>query len=187
MAAPFNPSFIVPLGVGALVLWRTYSRIRRMIGRQHLSAVRPWVTVFVFLLLVVLLAGASITRPESLLGLGGGLAVGIGLALYSLHKTRFENTAQGLFYTPSAHVGIAVSLLFVGRILYRMIQMYGYGVAGPGAAPAPGQNPNLSYATTPLTMLFFGVLAGYYVAYAIGLLRWKASIARDPPAGGSAT
>jgi hypothetical protein len=90
---------------------------------------------------------------SSLPGLGGGLAIGIGLAFYSLRKTRFENTAQGLFYTPSA-------------------------------APAPGQDPSLSYATTPLTMLVFGVLAGYYVAYAIGLLRWKASIANDPPASG---
>jgi hypothetical protein len=184
MAAPFNPSLLVPLGVGALFLWRTYSRIRRMVGRQRLSAVRPWITVFVFLLLVVLLGGVSLARPEPLLGLGGGLAIGIGLAFYSLRKTRFENTAQGLFYTPSAHVGIAVSLLFVGRVLYRLIQMYAYGVPGPGAAPAPGQDPSLSYATTPLTMLVFGVLAGYYVAYAIGLLRWKASIANDPPASG---
>lgn len=184
MAAPLNPSLIVPLGIGALFLWRTYSRIRRMVGRQHLSPARPWITVFVFLLLVLLLAGLSLARPESLLGLGGGLAVGIGLAVYSLRKTRFESTAQGLFYTPSAHVGIAVSLLFVGRVLYRLIQMYGYGVPAP---PAPGQDPSLSYATTPVTMLIFGVLAGYYVAYAIGLLRWKASIASDPPAKGPGT
>ena len=187
MAAPLNPSLIVPLGVGALILWRTYSRIRRMVGRQRLSGVRPWITVFVFLLLILMLGAASIARPESLLGLGGGVAIGIGLALYSLRKTRFENTAQGLFYTPSAHVGIAVSLLFVGRILYRLIQMYAYGVPGGGTAPAPGQDPNFSYATTPVTMLIFGVLAGYYVAYAIGLLRWKASIANDPPGGGSPT
>jgi hypothetical protein len=147
-----------------------------MVGRQHLSNVRPWITVTVFLLLILMLGWVSIARPEPLLGLGGGLVVGIGLGVYSLQKTRFENTAQGLFYTPSAHVGIAVSLLFVGRLLYRMIQMYGYGNPGGGPAPAPGQNPSLSYATTPLTLLVFGVLAGYYVTYAIGLLRWKASV-----------
>jgi hypothetical protein len=28
MAVPFNPSLLVPVGVGALVLWRMYSRIR---------------------------------------------------------------------------------------------------------------------------------------------------------------
>jgi len=181
MAAPFNPSLVVPFGIGALILWRTYSRIRRMVGRQHLSNVRPWITVIVFSLLILVLGWASMVRPQSLLGLGGGLAVGIGLGFYSLRNTRFENTAQGLFYTPSAHVGIAVSLLFVGRILYRLIQMYGYGLPGGGPAPAPGQDPMASYATTPLTLLVFGVLAGYYVTYAIGLLRWKASLGGEPP------
>ena len=179
MVAPFNPSLVVPIGVGALILWRTYTRIRRMVGRQHLSNIRPWITVCIFLLLILMLGSMSIARPQSLLALGGGLVVGIGLAFYSLRQTRFESTPQGLFYTPSAHVGIAVSLLFVGRLLYRMIQMFAYGAA---PAPAPGQNPGLQYATTPLTMLVFGVLAGYYVAYAIGLLRWKGSLGNEPPA-----
>jgi hypothetical protein len=184
MAAPLNPSLVVPFGLGALILWSTYSRIRRMVGRQHLSNVRPWITSSVFLLLILMVGAVSIARPQSLLGLGGGLAVGIGLGVYSLRKTRFENTAQGLFYTPSAHVGIAVSLLFVGRILYRLIQMSGYGIPGGGPAPAPGRDPMANYATTPLTVLVFGVLAGYYVTYAIGLLRWKASIkGESPPAG----
>lgn len=44
--------------------------------------------------------------------------------------------------------------------------------------PAPGADPNLQYASSPLTLLIFGVLAGYYVSYAIGLLRWKASVKR---------
>jgi hypothetical protein len=182
MAAPFNPSLVVPIGLGALILWRTYSRVRRMVGRQQLSNIRPWITVIVFSLLILMLGGVSLARPQSLLGLGGGLAVGIGLGVYSLRKTRFENTAQGLFYTPSAHVGIAVTLLFVGRILYRLIQMYATGMPGGGPAPAPGQDPMASYATTPLTLLVFGVLAGYYVTYAIGLLRWKASIKGEAPA-----
>lgn len=182
MAAPFNPSLVVPFGLGALLLWRTYARIRRMVGRQHLSKVRPWVTVGVFLLLVLMLGAVSIARPESLIGLGAGLAGGVGLGFYSLSKTRFENTAQGLFYTPSAHVGIAVSLLFVGRLIYRVIDMQGYGMSAGGPVSAPGADPNLHYATSPLTLLVFGVLAGYYVTYAIGLLRWKASIKGQPPA-----
>jgi len=183
MAAPFNPSLVVPIGIGALILWRTYSRIRRVVGRQHLSNVRPWITVTVFSLLILMLGSVSLARPQSLLGLGGGLAVGIALGVYSLRNTRFENTPQGLFYTPSAHVGIAVSLLFVGRILYRLVQMYAYGNPGSGPAPAPGQDPSLNYATTPMTLLIFGILAGYYVTYAIGLLRWKASLKVEPPTG----
>ena len=103
----------------------------------------------------------------ALLALGGGLLVGVSLGFYGLRNTRFEKTPQGLFYTPSAHVGIALSLLLAGRIIYRLIQVEGMF----GGAPAPPAN----YATTPLTLLIFGTLAGYYVTYAIGLLRWRHS------------
>jgi hypothetical protein len=174
MAAPLNPSLVVPIGVGALVLWRLYSRIRRTIGRQHLSNVRPWITISVFPVLVVLLATLSRTRPDSLLSLAGGLAVGVGLGIYGLRNTRFENTPEGFFYTPAAHLGIALSLLLVGRILYRMLPLYGLTGSTPVAAP-PAQ-----FATTPLSMLLFGTFAAYYVTYAIGLLRWRHAESTKP-------
>jgi len=174
MAAPFNPSFVVPIGVGALILWRTYSRIRRVVGRQQLSNVRPWITVSAFPILLVLLTVSSIAQPTSLLTLTGGVLIGICLGIYGLRVTRFENTPQGMFYTPSAHVGIALSLLLVGRILYRLLQVYGlYGMP---------PDPRVNYATTPWTLLIFGTLAGYYVTYAIGLLRWRYGSAK--PGGG---
>jgi hypothetical protein len=168
MAAPLNPSLVAPIGFGALILWRFYWRIRRMIGRQKLSRVRPWITVCVFPILMVLLAVASRGRPLSLSALGGGIAAGVGLGLYGLRITKFENTPEGLYYTPSAHVGIALSLLLAARIIYRLIQIYSGGGLPPDA--------QMTYATTPVTMLIFGTLAGYYVTYAIGLLRWRRSL-----------
>jgi len=169
VAVPLNPNVLVPIGVGALILWRTYARIRRMVGRQPLSKVRPWITVSVFPLILVLLATTSHASSSSLLGLAAGIVAGVGLGIYGIRVTRFENTTEGLFYTPSAHVGIALSLVFVGRILYRLFQMYG----SAGGAMEPQQ---MGYATTPLTLLIFGALAGYYVTYAIGLLRWRHSL-----------
>jgi hypothetical protein len=166
MTAPFNPSSIVPIGIGALVLWRFYSRARRMVGRQQLSNVRPWITVCVFPILTVLLAIASIAQPMSPMALGAGIAIGVCLGVYGLRKTRFEKTPQGLFYTPNAHLGIALSLVLLGRIIYRLIQVY----QASGSVPA---GPQINYATTPLTLLIFGTLVGYYVTYAVGLLRWK--------------
>lgn len=170
MAAPFNPSLVAPLGFGALILWRSYSRMRRLIGRQRLSKVRPWITVSVFPVLTVLLVTASIGKPTSLLALAAGVAVGLCLGLYGLRVTRFEKTPEGLFYTPSAHVGIALSLLFLGRILYRFVQIYALGAS---AGVSPGEGSHIGYATTPITLLIFGTLAGYYVTYAVGLLRWQ--------------
>jgi hypothetical protein len=163
MAVPFNPSLLVPVGIGALVLWRMYSRVRRMVGRQQLSIRRPWITVSVLPIVSLLLVSTSIAQPMSTLALATGAAVGIGLGVYGLRMTRFDKTPQGLFYTPNAHLGIALSLLLVGRILYRFIQVY--------SASGSVAGPQVNYATTPLTLLIFGTLAGYYVTYAVGLLR----------------
>jgi hypothetical protein len=81
-----------------------------------------------------------------------------------LRLTKFERAPEGLFYTPNAHIGIALSLLLVGRILWRVGQVYA-GIA-TGGTPA-------DFARTPLTLVIFGTMAGYYVRYAIGLIAWR--------------
>ena len=171
MSSPLNPQLFVPVGIGALILWRFYARMRRMIGRQTFSSRRPWITVCIFPILGALLVVASLKRPESLGGLAAGIAVGIGLGIYGLKATKFESTPEGMFYTPSAHVGIALSLLLAARILYRFFQVSALGGAPP--------DPHMNYATTPLTMVIFGTLAGYYVTYAIGLIRWHQEVVRS--------
>jgi hypothetical protein len=69
-------------------------------------------------------------------------------------------------------LGIALSLLFIARIGYRAAQLY--------FSPSAIQDGSIDFARSPLTLLVFGTLAGYYVAYAIGLLRWRrrASVGR---------
>ena len=80
--------------------------------------------------------------------------------------TKFERTTEGFFYTPSAHLGIALSLLFVGRLAYRLAQTYAL------AEQASMAWPN-DFTHSPLTLVIFGTLAGYYVTYAMGLVRWR--------------
>jgi hypothetical protein len=165
MAVPSNPSLLVSFGIAALVAWRMYSRIRRMIGRQKLSAVRPWITVTLFSTLVTFLLLGSLARPESVLAIVGGVALGAALGVYGIKLTRFEPTPSGLFYMPNAHLGIALSLLFLARVAYRAMQMY---------FPAPSTDvPPVAFLHSPLTLVIFGTLAGYYVVYAVGLLRWR--------------
>jgi hypothetical protein len=172
---PGHPSLIVSLLIGAFVVWRFYSRIRRMVVRQKLSKVRPWITVCAFPVLLILLSAAAIAHPTSLAALLGGAAVGAGLGIYGLRLTRFETTPEGAYYTPSAHLGIALSVLLLGRVGYRAVQMY----SAPdtvGSVPPPALASSVS--GSPITLLIFGALAGYYVTYAIGLLRWS----RNSPA-----
>ena len=160
-----------------LIVWRMYSRIRRNIGRQPLSKVRPYVTLGVFPLLIVLLGLGTFANPANqaaLLGaLAGGIVGGIVLGYYGNKHTKFEVTPQGLFYTPNAHIGIALSVLFVGRLVYRMIFLY--------SADPTSQQSAANFAASPLTLGIFGLLAGYYVTYAIGLVRWRKSVERATP------
>jgi hypothetical protein len=163
-----HPSLLVSLLIGALVVWRFYSRIRRMVVRQKLSKVRPWITVCLFPVLLLLFALGSLVHPATLASLLGGTAAGIGLGIYGLRLTRFERTPEGLYYTPNAHLGIALSVLLIGRLGYRAMQMY--SIADPSNATPPA-----TFTGTPVTLLIFGALAGYYVTYAIGLIRWRRS------------
>jgi hypothetical protein len=170
MQAP-SATTLALLALFPLIAWRIYSRIRRLVGRQRLSKVRPWITLAIFPTLIGLLAFAAWPHPGRLAWLAGGLAGGSLLAVYGLSRTRFDPTPQGLFYTPNAHLGIALSLLFVGRIVYRLVEVF---VLEPGLPRG-----TLEFAQSSLTLSVFGLLAGYYVGYAVGLVRWRARVLRD--------
>ena len=153
-----------------LIVWRVYARFRRMVGRQRLSRIRPWITLAIFPTLVALLAYASRHQPQSLAWLAAGLAAGALAARYGWTKTVLEPTPRGLFYTPNAHIGIALSLLFVARIVYRFVEIY--------AIDSPGSRDATDFVQSPLTLSVFGLLAGYYIAYAVGLARWRRRVLR---------
>jgi hypothetical protein len=174
MTVPLDKTLLT-VGLGALVAWRLYSRIRRVVGRQRLSPLRPWLTVTLFPLLIVLVLLGTLAAPGAdpliAAGLAAGAAAGIGLGLYGTRLTKFEATPAGLFYTPNAHLGIALSLLLVLRIGYRFLTLYLSGQALDAQS--------MQMHSSPLTLAIFGMLAGYYVTYAIGLLRWRRSVGRD--------
>jgi hypothetical protein len=164
------------LAVALLFAWRLQRRIRRLVGRQQLSKVRPWLSALLFPVLILLLLMGALARPMVAAELLGGVAIGVGLAVYSLKRTRFEVTPIGLYYTPNAHVGIALSVLFAARIVYRLLQVGEVGLVRGNPASA------MAFAGSPLTLAIFGMLAGYYAAYAVGLLRWRAGVERAPGA-----
>jgi len=161
------PQSVLPFLVAVpIIVWRLYSRVRRSVGRQSLSKVRPWITLVLFPALVILLGLAVRSHAESLGLMAGGVVVGAALGVFGIRKTIFENTPQGMFYTPNAHLGIALSALFAARVIYRMVEIYSLGT----------QPQTIDFARSPLTLGIFGLLAGYYVAYALGLIRWRRSV-----------
>lgn len=174
MPTSFDTHLLTVVLVVALVAWRLYSRIRRMVGRQRLHTVRPWLTIVLFPLIVALVLAGSLLHPMTAVAVAGGAVVGIALGLLGTRLTKFEATPAGLFYTPNAHLGIALSLLLVARLGYRFVMLQ---LDGGRFDPQ-----SMQLGASPLTMGLFGMLAGYYVTYAIGLLRWRASVSEQPPA-----
>jgi hypothetical protein len=158
-----------------LIIWRMYKRIRRLIGRQQSRPFRHWVAVIFLPVFLVLLMFVSLGSPWALAGLAAGVAVGIGLAVWGLRLTQFERTPQGFFYTPYMHIGIAISVLLLMRVSYRLFQMATLtGVAA--------QEATQNFTRSPWTTVIFGVLAGYYTCYAIGILRWRWVSKNEPVA-----
>jgi hypothetical protein len=157
-----------------LIGWRMYMRVRRMIGRQRLSRVRPWITLAVFPLLLGLLSLSAFApphpQPQRLVWLAAGLALGGLLAIYGLKRTHYEPTREGLYYTPDSRLGIALSVLFVARIAYRLIQLL---VMGVDTAPQGNE-----FTLSPYTLGPVGMFSGYYIGYAVGLLRWRFRVLR---------
>jgi hypothetical protein len=160
------------IGIGALIAWRLISRVRRMVGRQRATTVRPWISVVLFPLLLVMLAFVALANPPSLAGLALGAIAGAVLGIIGLRLTRFESGPDGLFYTPNPYLGVALAVLLVARLGWRFFRLY-----GAGGGMSMDQPPD--FARSPLTLVIFGMLAGYYTVYSGGLLRWQARVAQS--------
>ena len=162
-----DPKIITPILVAALVVFGIVRRLRRTFGRQPVQPGRIWFRIGVLTLAGGLVAATSVTRgTEMLEALVGGLACGTALAYVGLRHTRFEATPEGRFYTPHTYIGLAVTLLFLGRLLYRFLYL------SNGANGIFGADPNAAaaYQRSPLTVGIFAVLVGYYVLFYAGVL-----------------
>lgn len=151
------------VALGGVVAWRLYGRTRKLLQRQLFHPRRSRFNVIFFPVLGVVVLITSYSNPLAVAAELAGVLLSVGLAVYGLRLTKFEETSEGLYYTPNAHIGIALSLLLAGRIAYRFYQLY-----GPAAASA---QPAQDFTRSPLTLLIFGTLAGYYAWYALGLIR----------------
>jgi hypothetical protein len=161
-----QPSFsqIYPFLLAALVVWVVYRRLRRTFGKQVLHPVRMGVRIGVLVVIGCLLLPTSVRSMPFVGALLIGIAVGVALALWGASRTRFVREADQLYYLPHTYTGVAVSMLFLGRMVFRLIQAYD----NVHAARAAGSDQALNAASmlqSPLTVGMFYVLMGYYVCY----------------------
>jgi len=170
---PTDFSQFGPFLLAALVVFVVFRRLRRTFGRQYLSTTRMTIRIVLFSLIGASLLPAAL-RSAAFLGAEiTGLVVGVALAVWGAERTRFLMYGDRLHYVPHTYTGIAVSLLFLGRLVYRFFQVFAGAHTSPAAEAAdPGYGfTAASMVRSPLTVGLLFVLIGYYVCYYSLVLR----------------
>ena len=159
--------------IAALVLFILYRRFRRNFGRQPLRQNRIIFRMLILGIVCLVLLLSPFGSVKGYMAALLGAFLGLVLALYAIAHTKFEVTPEGKFYTPNVYIGMTVTALFIGRIIYRFIVVY---PALHGAVQQAHQNPQMqmnpfaSYQHSPLTLGIYFLLAGYYICYYAGII-----------------
>jgi hypothetical protein len=178
---------IVPYLTALLVVFLIYRRLRRSFGQQPLRPLRMRVRIVLLLVIGCLLLPAAFRSAAFMSAVLLGTAAGVALAMWGVARTRFLRVANQLYYVPHTYTGIAVSLLFLGRLVYRLVQVYGnmHAPHPTGADAASQAFAPTSMLQSPLTVGLFFVLMGYYVCY-YSMVLWKSKRVVAEEAGLSA-
>jgi hypothetical protein len=159
--------------IAALVLFVLYRRFRRNFGRQRLRQNRMIFRMVVFGAFCLFLLFSPYGTTKSFAAALLGAATGLVLALYATAHTQFELTPEGKFFTPNVYIGMTVTALFIGRLIYRFVVLYpvihdaAHQARENSSSPMGALN---SYQHSPLTLGLYFLLAGYYICYYAGIL-----------------
>ncbi|HEY8683481.1 MAG TPA: DUF1453 domain-containing protein [Rhodanobacter sp.] len=151
-------NYLIMLPLLAWIVWR---RVSRQFGRQPIQRKRMIARIVIFAILGGLFSLAGFHDIQLTEGLLVGVLVGALIGTIGLRLTRFEiDPVKGDCYVPNPWIGALLTALLLGRLAWRLMQMQQISATqGAGA-----------YTYSPLTMLVFGLLIGYYIVYFSGLL-----------------
>ncbi|HWJ36581.1 MAG TPA: hypothetical protein VNR70_15045 [Steroidobacteraceae bacterium] len=177
----FDYSRIWPYVIAVLAVLLIYRRFRRNFGRQRVSPIRMRVRIGILLVLGCTLLPVAMQAGQFLAAQIVGVLAGIGLGVWGARQTRYRSYDGQLHYVPHTYTGVAVSLLFIGRLVYRLVELYSMNqssgplIANPGFG-ASGFGPSgfgpPSMMRSPLTVGLLFVVIGYYVCY-YSMVLWK--------------
>lgn len=166
-----NTQYLVILLLIAFIGYRMYLRVRRTFVWQPLKPNGLRVRTILFGIIGLLFFAESIfagggIRAASLVSDFAGIAAGAVLAYYGAGKTLFERRGSSLHYRPNAWIGGLVTVLFLGRLLYRIYGML--QTAGDPSAMSWSERMGMGNAWTSGLML---IMFAYYVTYNLLLMR----------------
>jgi hypothetical protein len=154
---PFAWWIVVPF-----VVWRVVVRLRRLLVRQRYSLAVQWARATSLAVLTIFIALVAIAENSSSLALAAGLAVGALLGAWGVRLTTFDDVDGALHFQPDRYLGLALALLLLGRLAWRLF-----------AGPLDQEGWTLAaFVRNPSTMLVFGLFSAHLIVYAIGLIWW---------------
>jgi hypothetical protein len=139
-----------------------YRRTKRSIGFQQFSRGRLMFRMILFGIFGLVILGFGFLHPIHFVADAIGLIGGGILGLIAIRHTRFEKRETGWYYRTHLWVEVAVLILFLGRIAYRMLFLFSVGKAD--AASMNTADPS-QFTKDPLTAGVFFVIVTYYVLY----------------------
>jgi hypothetical protein len=146
-----------------LALWQRYrmGRARRR-ALPWVAAINAWSLLLSALVFVLSAWLAGYWVDAALAHAAAGLGAGVLLGWAGLALTRFEHTAQGLYYTPNRWLVLVLTLIVAARIAYGLVRV-GQAWATDAHVDWLAQQGSL--------LAVAGLLLGHYLAYAWGLRR----------------
>jgi len=169
-----NPAFAPVLFTG-LLGWIYYRRIASSFGRQPWRPVRAGVRLALLSVALFFLVVAGFFLPGAGLAIGLGALAGAVLGGFALRYTHAEVVDGQQFFTPNRYIGGALSLLLIGRMLWRLKSAGGIAAIGASGA-GYGQG------ASPLTLAIAATLVCFYVVNTVGLFVQMRRLAATAPA-----
>ncbi|MDU0205919.1 hypothetical protein ACYEXS_13360 [Paenibacillus sp. MAH-36] len=163
-----------------LICFFIYRRTKRTIGFQKLAKGRLKFRLTLFSILGIAIFLLGFVHPIHFIGYLIGLAAGAGLGLTAIRHTRFEHRADGCYYRTHLWIEIAVLVLFLSRIIYRVA----FIALSPNASSMNPADPT-QFTKDPVTAGVFFIIVSYYILFFGYLLREESKL--DPDATLSST
>jgi hypothetical protein len=93
------------------------------------------------------------------------------MGVWGARRTRYRTYDGELHYVPHTYTGVVVSLLFIGRLVYRIAELYSMRPVTGAMSHTEGFAPP-AMVRTPATVGLLFLLIGYYVCY-YSMVLWK--------------
>jgi hypothetical protein len=154
-----------------LIAFGVYRRVRRTVGWQVFRPRSLTIRSVILCVVGVLFLAIGGLHPVSLVSDIVGILLGVALAYVGANLTRYEHRGGRLNYLPNPWLGAIVTVLFLGRLVYRMYPLFTGGTDALQNASGNGANPWTGMSGSSWAAGFMMIMFAYYVTYAILLLR----------------